>query len=249
MALSLYINALATDVREAIVNSATDLTVRDDPVLGLELGDYPVLNLYFLTAANTYASFAGANSYTLTVTVGFPTAYGNKNLASTSSFTPISGQGWSGNLPLNTQDLADAVASQMFQNQGIGGTFRLQIQVTDNSGNAQTYALPQIFIAGRVTNPSGSDGSLAYLTTAVALALFPINLGSVTSLTGGGATALDGYDASTLPTGCVALLSYSNVAQLWKLIASTAATNVSATPATVRASNYSSNNRVWTQIG
>jgi hypothetical protein len=59
-----------------------------------------------------------------------------------------------------------------------------------------------------------------YVTTPVARAGYVINLSGVTSLTGGGATTLDGQLAgsASFPVGSIVLTSDGNIARHWRLL-------------------------------
>ena len=77
------------------------------------------------------------------------------------------------------------------------------------------------------------------------------NLPTITGLTGGGSTNLDGLATVTIPVGKMVLLSFGDVLQIWILRASTDTEDLSATPARVRPDDFnaSTNAKVWKQIG
>lgn len=256
-------------LESAAVTSITNTTVVS-ALPDLELADNEPIDITFTdSSASPVASpsWAGAAGYTLAVSLGTLDINGLQAMTSTTSFVPQTG-GWTGSLALNTQFLIDAVAMQVGYSvdmarfpgglrppgpiQGLprNGWFYVQIQVIDPSSNAITYALLRLRVFNRVRPQSvGTDAGDTAAVYAWILANAVLNVGSITALTGGSTFCLDGYSDTTLPTGCIIMLSYSNVSQIWKLELSTATTDVTATPARVRAKNYSSLNRVWYQIG
>lgn len=240
---------IADKTASAVVAVASSAQVED---LGnVVLGDSEPMMIKFTTGSAAPA-FAGDATYSLTASLGAVTTDGSLSYVSTSSFTPITG-GWSGRMSLDTSDLIAAVGnapgcqpSSAFGNSAPRGKYLvLQLQVTDPSGFTDTYALLQIFVEWRVVvTPSTDTNSTTYQLGAV----HPRR--DITSLTGGGATALDGQATAygALPTGYTVLLSYGRVGQTWQLIAGTDAEDPS--NGIVRPDDYnaSSNARIWVQL-
>lgn len=239
----LYIDTLAKDKTQAAMTALATYTAATE-LEQLVLGDSEPMVLHFLTAASTYASWVNDATYGVSVGLGVQDADASRLYTSTTTFT-VSSTSRSGRLSLDTTDLRDAVAFICSQTNRTYAKLVLQIRVTDPSGNIETLALLTVFVQNRVlsTSPSDSDPSSG--------AVHPH--GAITSLTGGGATALDGLATASnaLPTYYTALLSYGRVMQVWQLLAGTDAENVAATPAIVRPDDYngSTNARVWVQIG
>jgi len=242
------------DKTVAAVTSVTDSTAIED--LGnIVLYDSEPLVIKF-TTGSAAPSFAGDATYSLAVSLGAVSSSGNREYASTTAFSVVTG-GWSGRMALTPTDLIDAVHILGGQVYGSacgplqGGWLTLQIRVTNPSGYAVTYALLRIFVIWPVVagTPSATAGT-EYVTLAAFLtgAVHPRT--DITSLTGGGSAALDGQTtaASILPTGYTVLLSYGRVGQTWQLIAGTDAESPSA--GVVRPDDYdaSTNARIWVQL-
>ena len=162
--MDLIIYTGATDKGSAAVISATDLT----PVESLEdlvLGDNTPLNITFTEdSSGTVPSWAGNASYTLSVGLGTLDANGGADYSGTTTFTPITA-GWTGSLPLTTQQLIDALALQVGSAvdwtrfpttlrtpypRPYGGYFALQVRVIAPAGTAITYAMLRVFLRSRV---------------------------------------------------------------------------------------------------
>lgn len=242
------------DKTVAAVTSVTNSAALDD--LGnLVLGDSEPLTVKFTTGPAAPA-FAGDSTYGMAVSIGGVTPDGSCDYVTTSAFTPISG-GWTGRLALNTTSLIAAVQTLggwlspqyavMPPNMAgpRGGWLTLQIQVRNPSGYVYTYALAQVFIEWRVVPDNAADtDSNEWLADCV----HPRR--DITSLTGGGATSLDGQATAfgALPVGYTGLLSYGRVGQTWQLIAGTDAE--APTAGVVRPDDFdlSSNALIWVQL-
>jgi hypothetical protein len=239
----LYIDTLAKDKTQAAMTALATYTATTD-LEQLVLGDSEPLVLHFLTAASTYASWVNDASYTVTVGLGDQEADSAKLYTSTSSFTP-SATSRTGRLSINTTDLRDAISAAVYGTTRKGVLMVLQIRVTDPSGNIETLALLSVYVQNRVLSNSATDSEV----TVGAVRPIP----TVSSLTGGGSTALDGVTTAnnSTVTNTVVLLSYSRLAQWWQLVDGTDAEDVAGAPAIVRPDDYdaSTNARVWVQIG
>jgi hypothetical protein len=125
-----------------------------------------------------------------------------------------------GTLALNTAALANALRLRGFCGPGSASCFTLQIRKT-YAGSTETVALLTISVSAGVlsSDPTSQIASPTYVTTSEARGGYLINLGAVTSMTGGGATTLDGQDAgsATFPVGCIVVTSDGDIGRQWKL--------------------------------
>lgn len=242
--MELTINVDALDKTASAVESATDLTALDQLQL-LVLGNNEPLTLSFVDEDGAVPAWVTDSSTGLAVGLGQPDVDGGQLYTSTTSFT-ISGNTRLGTLSLNTSALRSALFNAIVggrcgnRNQGL---FTLEIRKTTAAGNIETLALLPVYVSSKVltTNPDSQGVALPY-------GIVPIP--SITSLTGGGATALDGIITTDKPAGYTVLLSYSRIPQTWQLYSGTDAENTSATPAIVRPDDYAStsNEKVWVQL-
>jgi hypothetical protein len=263
--MKLVIDISAADKTQSAVNSITDTT----PVSVLPqlvLGDTEPLDITFTDSSATppaAPSWAGQSGYTLVVGLGVLDANAILNYTSTTSFVAKT-NGWTGYLALTTYNLVQAVLMACANGGSAAVDLNprsrnrlprfaqlwLQVQVIDTNGNPKTYAnlfvevLNRTLPAAALTTPADLAPIYAWI-----LANTLVNASAITALQGGSSNCLDGYDDSGLPTGCLIALTYNNVEQHWKLEASTQTTDITATPARVRAKNYATNNRVWFQTG
>jgi hypothetical protein len=172
----------------------------------------------------TYSSWVTDASTTLAIAVGDPDPNGGTLYASTLSST-ISGNTRLSTLALNTTALAAACNRGRMARPA---PFTLHIRST-TSGVTETRCLLPIQIAPPVFGPTATEALTpeTYVTTPAARAGYVINLSAVTSLTGGGATTLDGQAAGTAPypVGCIVLTSDGDIGRHWKL----KGTNIAAT--------------------
>jgi hypothetical protein len=171
-------------------------------------------------AAGTISSWVTDASTTLIAALGDPDTNNNAVYASSLSFS-ISGSTRVGTLALNTTNLAAAVSrGRCAGPRGLQPTaFTLQLTKTTSS-LTETMAMLRVRVLPAVatTTPIAQDVS-TYPTTAVLRVGYTINLGGVTSLTGGGVSTLDGQDAgsATFPVGCIVETSNGDVSRRWKL--------------------------------
>jgi hypothetical protein len=167
--------------------------------------------------AGTYSAWVTDASTTLALGLGDPDPNGNTLYASTLSST-ISGNTRLATLALNTTALAAAVNRGRFLRPA---PLTLQI-LTTTGGVTETRGLITLQISAPIF-AGGTPVDLTpttYVTTPVARAGYVINLSGVTSLTGGGATTLDGQLAgtATFPVGSIVLTSDGNIARHWRLL-------------------------------
>lgn len=166
--------------------------------------------------SGTYSSWVTDASTTLALGLGDPDPNGGTLYASTLSST-ISGNTRLATLALNTTALAAACNRGRMARPA---PFTLQIRTT-TAGVTETRGLITLRIAAPVF--AGTDQDLtppSYVATSAARAGYVINLSGVTSLTGGGATTLDGQEAggTSYPVGCIVVTSDGNVGRSWKLL-------------------------------
>jgi len=163
------------------------------------------------------SSWVTDSSVVISVGLGDPDTANVNSYASTLSLG-VAGSTRTGTLALNTAALSDALRIISCGGQQLG-RFTLQIRKT-YAGATKTYALLPIMVSAGVLNSSPSAISTpTYVLTSEARAGYLINLATVTSITGGGATTLDGQDAgsSTFPVGCIAVTSDGDIGRQWKL--------------------------------
>lgn len=167
--------------------------------------------------SGTYSSWVTDASTTLALGLGDPDPNGGTLYASTLSST-ISGNTRLATLALNTTALAAACNRGRMARPS---PFTLQIRTT-TAGVTETRGLITLRIAAPVFSSSTPTDltPTTYVTTPAARAGYVINLSAVTSLTGGGATTLDGQTAgdATFPVGCIVVTSDGNVGRSWKLL-------------------------------
>lgn len=240
--MDLTINVDALDKTDSAVISAIDRTPLDD-LQTLVLGNLEPLTLRFCDDDGATPSWVTDATTSLAVGLGNPDVDGAQLFTSTTSFA-ISGSTRVGTLSLNTSLLRTAVYNALVCKRGNIARFILEIRKTTAAGTVETLGLLPVPVASKVltTSPDSASPVLPY-------GIVP--LPSITALTGGGATNLDGIDdlSPPLPTGYTVLLSYGRIPQTWQIFAGTDATDVSATPAIVRVKNYGvSNQRVWVQL-
>lgn len=205
-------------------------------------------------AAGTISSWVTDAGTTLAVGLGDPDPSTAFLYASTSSFA-ISGNTRTGTLALNTSALQAALSGSYSSRAALAARtpallnqFYLQVQKT-TAGATKTVGLVPIMVSPGVLTATAAAGVTTPTLTAGTVTPIP----GITSLTGGGTTALDGLvtGASASPsiaTGATVLLSYGRVGQTWQLIAGTDAEAPSA--GVVRPDDYnaSTNARIWIQL-
>lgn len=191
----------------------------------------------------TISSWVTDAATTLAVGLGDPDPSTASAYASTSSFS-IGVSTRTGTLALNTTALSDALRGKLIGRR-ISAGFSLHVQKTA-SGITKTVGILSVTVAAGVLSATLSSGVITPSFGAGAVVPIP----GITSLTGGGATALDGLVTASerIPTGAVVLLSYGRVGQLWQLVLGTDAENTSG--GVVRPDDYhaSTNARIWVQL-
>lgn len=201
-------------------NAATidRVTQKIETLVAADTGE-PITLASIDDAAGTISSWVTDTSTTLALALGDPDPNGNANYASTIAFT-IAGSTRTATLALNTNALKAAVS----RGPNLPRNFTLQVRKTTNSVT-ETVALLPIQIRAGVLNTTPTDAeTISYLQVAAARAGYVINLSAITSLTGGGATTLDGQSVGTatgFPVGCIVMTSDGGTAPIfrpWKLL-------------------------------
>jgi hypothetical protein len=175
-------------------------------------------------AAGTISSWVTDASTTLALGLGDTDPAAAFSYASTINFA-ITGNTRTGTLALNTPALRDAVTgSRGMPPRGLMvpalNRFILHLRKT-TAGVTETVGLIPITVKpGVLVNTPADSDTISYVTTTAARSGYVVNLSTVTSLTGGGGTTLDGQDAgsTTFPVGCIVLTSDGNIGRHWKLI-------------------------------
>jgi hypothetical protein len=180
------------------------------------------LNLYFYDDASTPASWVTDATTTLAAGLGKQDPASAYTHTSTNSFT-ISGNSRRGTLALNTTSLAEALEQEKCVSRPGSGTLiyrTLHLRKTTAAGVTETVGLLSVAVQAGVLSSAPSDpDETEYLSLAAYRAGAVIHLGAVTSLTGGGATALDGITAGEdeHPVGCIRFTSSDDAPRHWKL--------------------------------
>lgn len=194
-------------------------------------------------AAGTISSWVTDAGVGITVGLGDPDANGSFIYAESVSFT-IGATTRTGELALNTSVLQSALAGTFSYRSRIqpSACFTLHIRLS----TGETVGLLRVQVLPGVLGTT----SLTAIITPLLLASKVYPLPSITGLTGGGATKLDGITTAggAVETGATVILSYGRVGQTWQLIAGTDAE--AAVAGIVRPDDYhaSTNARIWIQL-
>jgi hypothetical protein len=203
----------ATTANQAIIDKVTG---KLETLCQGDTGEPLVLSSIDDTSG-TISSWVTDASTTLAIGLGDPDPNGNTLYASTLSST-ISGNTRLATLALNTTALAAACNRGRMQRPA---PFTLQIRTT-TAGITETRGLITLQIAAPVFSSAAPTDltPTTYVTTTAARSGYVINLSGVTSLTGGGATTLDGQDAgsASFPVGSIVITSDGNIARHWRLL-------------------------------
>lgn len=174
--------------------------------------------------AGTISSWVTDASTTLAVGLGDQDPQSAYTYASTTSFT-ISGDTRVGTLALNTTALRDCLSAVSLPRPLSGRPARgaqlfLHIRKTTASGVTETVGLLSLLVLPGVLSSTPQDlAGTTYLELSTFRAGAVRNESGITSLTGGGSTALDGLDAGSAayPVGCIVMTSNDDIARHWKL--------------------------------
>ena len=174
--------------------------------------------------AGTISAWVTDASTTLALGLGDPDPASAYTYASTTSFS-ISGSTRTGTLALNTTALRDALGAttglpaRLFR-VASPRRFTLHLRKTTSSVTVTVALLGLSILPGVITATPSTLTATDYVSVTSARVGYVINLGAVTSLTGGGATTLDGQTAglTDFPVGCIVCTSDSNIGRWWKLL-------------------------------
>ena len=209
--LALLVTALADPSTTANAAAIARITGKIGELVAADTG--VALNLYFSDDGTTYTAWSTSSATTLIVGLGDQSHDRADTVASTTSFT-ISGNARVGTLSLNTAEMNTRIQearSLHYYNDSI----QLTLHVRRSTGGAtESVALLPLTVHAAVLADTPEDlEATSYVTTATARAGFVHNESGVTSLTGGGAAALDGIIAGSdsYPVGCVLFLSAGDV--------------------------------------
>jgi hypothetical protein len=210
--LAALVTALADPYTETNANTISRVTGKVETLVQSDSGE--PLELYFYEDdGSTVQSWVTDSSATLACGLGLQDPRTADTYASTTAFS-ISGSSRRGTLALNTTNLRDALEQYGKCVPGFGysparpatsARFFLHLRKTV-AGVKETLALLPVAIAAGVLSDTPEDiSATTYLTTADARAGYVLNVSGISSLTGGGATALDGLDAgsASYPVGCL----------------------------------------------
>jgi hypothetical protein len=252
--LQSLITALADETNETNALTISRVTSKVQPFVQSDTGE--PLRLFFYDDGSTVASWVTDPAVALSIGIGYLDPQSADTFASTSA-TSISGSARVATLPLNTAALANSLNAPQLGRLGLPTPFYLHVRKTE-AGATESVVLmrvqitPGVLPATVVADDPGDPG----VTSSEFLGAAVLNKSAITSLTGGGAAALDGLGTAAgatvrHPVGCVVLLSYGLITQFWKLVAGTDAEDTAATPAVVRPDDYNAttNAVVWKQIG
>jgi hypothetical protein len=217
--LASYIAALAAPTTAANLATIARVTAKIESFVQSDTGE--PLNLYFSPDGTTYEAWSTDGTTTLAVGLGLQDPRMAYTYASTTSFT-IAGNARVGTLALNTTALRDALEQNYHCGRGqTSGQFYLHGRKTSAAGVTETIFLLPVYVqAGVLGHEPEELMETTYLLAAAFQASAVIHLGSVTSLTGGGASTLDGITAGGTdhPVGCLRITSEGSVGRTWKLI-------------------------------
>ena len=156
------------------------------------------------------------------------------------AWTPIT-NGYSGDVNYGTQGLFDYLGSRVSR----GEDLTLEVEHTDTSGRPRTLLSVPIVVRNEgASQTSGIPTPLTgYYTTTQSDALFVSNAYTVTGLTGGGATNLDGIATTSLTTK-MAALKIAGALAFYRL---EAGTDAESSPTVIRPDDYNgaTNAKVW----
>ncbi len=217
--LQLLIAALADPADPTNAATLARVTGKVETIVQSDLGE--PLEIYSYDDASTVSSWVTDAAVTLACGLGTPDPASAYTYASTTSFS-ISGSSRLGTLALNTTALRDALAAALalrLNSRSAGARFTLHLRKSA-AGVSETLALLPLHVAAGVLSATPEDlAGIGYVTTAEFVAGAVLHVPAITSLTGGGATALDGLEAggAAYPVGCVVLLSFDDLGRHFRL--------------------------------
>lgn len=221
---------------------ASFVTAREDnrpiPAPEFVVGDVEEITFYLVDGLGDYDERSGVGVNTLKCAMG---RFGESNIAYQASWTAVA-NGFAGTLNLNTNE-AHALLVGLEEIEVI-----FELEVTDADGNRDTVISARVILRQELitTTPSVPTPTDDFYTENEADLRYWQNRFSITALTGGTATDLDGIvtAASAVQTGVGIGIVISGVVYWYRLINSTAAEN---SPFYIRPNDYNNpaNTRVW----
>lgn len=229
----LHINIDAQSPQNALVHSRVHPISIDGP--SLVLGDTIDIQILLVDGVGGYSTIGAEPGATLKVAVG---QLPGDPIAFSDVWSAIA-NGWSGIINLNTAEAHALLSGEEYV------SVEIEIELTRLDGTKRTIAQIATEIRSEMIPeaPVGVVGNTSYLTSAQVSSGFVHNLSVITSLTGGGATALDGLSTSPLALGTLAAVVLNSVVSFYQLISSTAPENA---PWVVRPDDYNAGSpMVW----
>lgn len=186
------------------------------------------LNLYFYDDAETAASWVADTSIILGIGLGYRDVLAADSFTSTTTIV-VSGGARVASLALNTTALQNALLAPQSDPRGRREPFVLHLRKSE-SGNTETVGLLPVqvrpgVLSATVETPTPTT---SYVDIDTFRAGCVLNKAGLASLTGGGATALDGLGTASgasprYPVGCVVLTALNDLPQHWRLKSGTTA--------------------------
>lgn len=233
MAQDIYINEDALTPMEAFVNPDT-LAVQEfpSPVATNDL----TYNIYVVDQFGDASSISGLAGYSVEFLVGELSA---QAYAAQTTWAAIT-NGWTGTVDLNTVEMAAAFAGEQIIE------LYVQITIMDGSGRPRTYAQTRARFLNTVVAPGGGAPVAVgtYLTDTETFDRFVQNRSSISGLTGGGATKLDGIVTVGVSAGQMVVIVVNSTLYVYQLTSGTTAESV---PSVVRPDDYAgtTNEKIW----
>ena len=236
MTINLYINTAAQHPSTALVVDELNPNPIEFPSLVID--DDPTLNLFLVDGQGGFDETSGLAGYTVEFLVGLLNETAAAQQASWSLIT----NGWTSSIELNTSEIAALIGNDD------EADVYAQVQITDPGGDPRTVMQQRMRLRNRVfPGPPGPTPENDYFTADETLDRFVQNRSAITSLTGGGATALDGIVTVSKGPGWIVAVVLSGVVSFYQLIAGTTAEN---SPYTIRPDDYNgaTNAKVWNRL-
>lgn len=233
--MKLYVNVEAQSPQTALV-------VADDapdwkPADALVLGDKITVELYLVKATGELDERSGDASQTLRMAVG---ELGSNPIALTTSWTADTDH-FTGLLNLNATEAHEFLAEVTEQSRAVV----LEIELADADGNVDTILQAETQLRREIISgePDGSIDETPYPNLR-----YVQNRSTITALTGGTATALDGIATLGMSTGTLVAVVISGSLFHYKL---TTGTDAESAPSVIRPDDYATttNEKVWKLVG
>jgi len=211
MAQNLYLNTRAQSPGVGLVRSELVPVPIEFPPLVFQ--DVPDFNLYLADGEGGFDSISGLSGYSPQFEIG---VIGGVSIIASTVWTEIE-NGWSGRISLNNADV-EAILNGETEVLAIA-----QIRILDPDGYLHTYCQQPIRLLGSIdpvdSGPTPLDN---YFTMAETYDRFVQNRSSITGLTGGGSTNLNGITTTTAVAGWLGAATISSILSFYRLTTSTA---------------------------